>query len=90
MAEDLVAVLREALTNVARHAAAGAAEVQVSTGDHLLVLRVTDDGRGIGTTPRRSGLANLRRRAEAHSGTLELIPRQPSGTVVRWTVPLPV
>jgi signal transduction histidine kinase len=84
--EDLLAVLREALTNVARHACASSAQVDLSAGDGRLVLRVSDDGRGIGPTTRRSGLANLRRRAEAHGGTLELLPAQPSGTVLCWTV----
>jgi signal transduction histidine kinase len=42
----------------------------------------------MGTTTRRSGLANLRRRAEAHGGSLELAGGQPSGTVLSWTVPL--
>jgi len=86
--EDLLAVLREALTNVARHAAASSADVQVSTGRGMLVLRVSDDGRGIGRSTRRSGLANLRSRAEAHGGTLEINSGQPSGTVLCWTVPL--
>jgi signal transduction histidine kinase len=86
--EDLLAVLREALTNVGRHAEARSADVAVTVADGRLVLRVRDDGRGMGTTTRRSGLANLRRRAEAHGGSLELAGGQPSGTVLSWTVPL--
>jgi two-component system, NarL family, sensor histidine kinase DevS len=86
---DLLAVLREALTNVARHAAAGTAVVELTATGGRLELRVSDDGRGMGAATRRSGLANLRRRAEAHEGALELIPRSPSGTTLRWTVPLP-
>jgi signal transduction histidine kinase len=86
--EDLLAVLREALTNVARHASAQTAEVSVNAGDGRLILRVRDDGRGMGATTRRSGLANLLRRAEAHGGTLDIQPRQPTGTVLCWSVPL--
>jgi signal transduction histidine kinase len=87
--EDLIAVLRESLTNVARHAAARSALVELSAGGGMLVLRVSDDGRGIGPTTRRSGLANLRRRAEAHGGTLDVTSGSSSGTVICWTVPLP-
>jgi signal transduction histidine kinase len=86
--EDLLAVLREALTNVARHAAADSVDVSVNAGSGRLVLEVRDDGRGMGAATRRSGLANLRRRAEAHGGTLEILPRQPSGTGLCWSVPL--
>lgn len=87
--EDLLAVLREALTNVARHAVARSAVVELSAAAGRLELRISDDGRGIGPTTRRSGLANMRRRADGHGGTLELSARQPSGTVVCWSVPLP-
>ena len=62
--EDLVAVLREALSNVARHAHAPSAEVDVTATPERLTLDVRDDGTGIGATNRRSGLANLRHRAE--------------------------
>jgi signal transduction histidine kinase len=87
IAEDLLAVLREALTNIARHADAHSADVDVTATGGQLTLRVGDDGRGMGPTQRRSGLANMRRRAEAHRGTLDVTPRAPSGTVVAWSVP---
>jgi signal transduction histidine kinase len=87
--EDLLAVVREALTNVARHASARSVRVELSAGGGWLELRVTDDGVGMGPTTRRSGLANMRRRAEAHGGTLEVGPGSSSGTVICWTVPLP-
>jgi signal transduction histidine kinase len=89
LVDDLLAVLREALTNVARHAQATRADVEVAaTGDELTV-EVTDDGVGMGAVTRRSGLANLRRRAEQRGGSLAVSARAPSGTVVRWSVPLP-
>jgi signal transduction histidine kinase len=87
--EDMLAVLREALSNVAHHAHAHAATVVATTTGGQLSLSVTDDGTGIGSTTRRSGLANLRRRAEHHSGTLTLLPLQPTGTELTWAVPLP-
>src|SRR3954469_14876415 len=68
--EDLLAVLREALTNVARHARAGGAEVEVAATVDRLTVKVTDDGPGIDAAPaRRSGLDNLARRADDRHGT---------------------
>jgi len=87
VADDLVAVLREALSNIARHAHARAAEVDLSAGTTLITLDVHDDGIGLGPTARRSGLANLRRRAEHHGGSLTLAPRRPTGTTLTWTIP---
>ncbi|MFF8941604.1 GAF domain-containing protein [Streptomyces sp. NPDC014864] len=89
-AEHLLAVLREALSNAARHAHASAVEVTAEATDGTLRLSVADNGRGIDpAVTRRSGLANLRSRAEELGGGLEIGPREPSGTVLRWTVPLP-
>jgi signal transduction histidine kinase len=86
-ADDLVAVMREALTNVARHARARSAFVELSVGREQVNLCVHDDGIGITATSRASGLANMRRRAERHQGECQVAPRLPSGTTVRWTVP---
>ncbi|MGX1365712.1 two-component system sensor histidine kinase DevS [Streptomyces canus] len=87
--DELLAVLREALSNVARHAHAGAVEVTVELVDGALRLRVADNGRGVdpGVT-RRSGLANMRTRAENLGGTFVLAPGRPTGTLLEWTVPL--
>ncbi|HET9116890.1 MAG TPA: ATP-binding protein, partial [Pseudonocardiaceae bacterium] len=85
--DDLLAVLREALTNVARHAHAGSAEVDVTTSTHRLTLDVRDNGIGIDSTARNSGLANLRQRAERHRGTLTVTDRDPSGTWLSWSIP---
>jgi signal transduction histidine kinase len=86
--EDLLAVLREALSNVARHARARSTTVTATTTPGRLTLQVNDDGAGIGPTTRRSGLANLARRAEHHGGTLTVAPNTPTGTQLTWTVPL--
>jgi len=85
LADDLVAVLREALSNTARHAQASSAQVTVALLDALVTLEVTDDGRGIGATTRSSGLANMRRRAQAHTGALELNTPAGGGTHLHWT-----
>ncbi len=86
VADDLVAVLREALTNAARHAQARSATVSVTAGSGLVTLVVADDGHGIDwALTRRSGLANLRRRAEQHDGELEIRAVEPHGTELRWS-----
>lgn len=89
LAHDVVAVVREALANTARHARAGSAVVDVRVGPEL-VVRVEDDGAGLpGEPTRRSGLANLAARAERRGGHLALASRPGGGTVLTWTVPLP-
>jgi signal transduction histidine kinase len=87
--EDLLAVLREALTNVARHARADSAEVEVAATADRLTVTVTDDGTGIDAAPsRRSGLHNMDRRAHDHHGAFSAEALHRSGTQVTWTVPL--
>ncbi len=84
----LLAVLREALSNVARHAAARRVRAEIAvTPDHV-VLRVDDDGRGLPAQRSESGLANARRRAEDLGGTLDLGTGEPAGTRLLWKVPL--
>jgi signal transduction histidine kinase len=86
---QLLAVLREALSNVAKHADAATVIVEVEADATDVLLRVTDDGRGLPSERHESGLVNLRRRADEQSGTLRLLPAQPRGTVLEWRVPLP-
>src|SRR6266508_854298 len=85
----LLAVLREALSNVARHAQASGVAVVASVGNGRFTLTVTDDGVGIGEVTRPSGLANMRARAAELGGDFTVGPAEPRGTVVAWTVPLP-
>ena len=68
-------------------ARARTAEVDLTAGAERITLEVHDDGIGLGPTRRRSGLANLRRRAERHGGRLMLAPRRPTGTCLSWTIP---
>jgi signal transduction histidine kinase len=83
---DLLAVLRELLSNVARHAGASEIEVRLSASPEVVTLEVTDDGRGIAPEiTRRSGLANLSARANAHGGGLRLAQPPDGGTHVTWT-----
>ncbi|NMO57270.1 GAF domain-containing sensor histidine kinase [Actinoplanes sp. TBRC 11911] len=86
---ELLAVLREALSNVARHA--GARTVRVSlraTGDEML-LRVEDDGVGIDPALARGGIANMGERAHDLGGSFEVGPAPDgTGTILTWRVPL--
>ena len=86
VAGDLIAVVREALSNIARHAHATAAAVEVTATPAQLTVDVIDNGVGIGESKRRSGLANLARRAERYGGSLTLPDHE--GTQLRWTIPL--
>ncbi|ODU27366.1 MAG: hypothetical protein ABT15_01135 [Pseudonocardia sp. SCN 73-27] len=87
LAPDLLAVTREALTNIARHAHATTAQVELTAAGGELILQVSDDGVGMPVDGRRSGLRNMRRRAEQRGGRFTLEPRDPRGTVLTWVVP---
>jgi signal transduction histidine kinase len=84
---DLLAVVRELVTNVVRHAQASRVTVTLTVGEEVQVT-VTDDGIGLPPTSVRSGLANLADRAERRGGRLATVPRT-AGTQVRWTIPRP-
>ncbi|WP_062211792.1 sensor histidine kinase [Demequina oxidasica] len=91
LADDAVAVMRELLSNVARHANASAAWVDVKIREDRLEIQVGDDGRGTqGATIRHSGTSNLANRAIRRNGTFSLVPRDPGaanpGTVATWIV----
>ncbi|MFI9846656.1 GAF domain-containing sensor histidine kinase [Nonomuraea sp. NPDC051941] len=90
VAEHLLAVLREALSNVVRHSHATRAEVSVDTASDSLTLTVSDNGVGLGESGRRSGLRNIEERAGHLSGNAELESPGPDGkgTRLRWHVPL--
>ena len=87
--EQLLAVLREALSNVARHSEADAAVVEVEAVENGVVLRVSDNGKGLPADRHESGLRNVRRRALEHNGAVRLSAGMPSGTVLEWSVSLP-
>ncbi|WP_285523461.1 sensor histidine kinase [Streptomyces lavendulae] len=91
VAEEALAVVGEALTNVARHAGATRAEVSIAVADGSLVVTVTDNGVGLSAGGgRRSGLRNLAERAERLSGRMEVAARGDGerGTRLEWQVPL--
>ncbi|WP_298576887.1 cache domain-containing protein [uncultured Luteimonas sp.] len=86
-------IAQEALTNVARHAGATRVEVEVEVEDGdrgpLLVLRVSDDGRGFDAAhPAGLGLVTMRERATQLGGSVTIASRAGGGTVVRAVLPL--
>jgi signal transduction histidine kinase len=89
VAEDAVAVLSEALSNVARHARARSVDVALVVARGTLTVTVTDDGVGLPAEGRRSGLRNLAVRAENLGGRMTAGPGPDGGTRLEWTVPLP-
>jgi signal transduction histidine kinase len=93
LAEEVLAVLREALTNVAKHAQATKVVVTVTAGDELRVV-VADDGVGVGDRSAGPpagalGLKNMRQRAERLEGGMEIGTSREGGTRLTWHVPLP-
>lgn len=92
LAEQALIVLREALSNVARHAGATRADVTLDIDDDgYLTVTVTDNGTGIPPGPRRSGLRNLAERAAALGGEMRLSEAGPGasrpGARLEWRVP---
>jgi signal transduction histidine kinase len=86
---DLLAVLREALSNAARHAAADSVSVEIDADDDELRMVVTDDGRGMPEDRAGGGgLTNLAERAGRWNGELTVDSAPGRGTTVRWRVPL--
>ena len=88
LADDGEAVVREAVSNVVRHARATELLVTISV-DNDLVIDVTDDGIGIPDTVARSGLHNLRQRAVRAGGSCDVARVEGGGTRVLWAAPMP-
>ncbi len=88
--DHLLGVLREGLSNVARHAHASSAQVRVRVADGRLSVSIDDNGVGIATdTPAGSGTKNVTARATMFGGRAEIQPGESgTGTSLRWTVPV--
>ena len=91
IADDVVAVVREGLSNAARHARASSVSVSIAVDQNSVTIDVIDDGAGLAPSPsRRSGLSNLAARALRHHGVFRMTSREDgvSGTHMHWEVPL--
>jgi signal transduction histidine kinase len=91
IADELVPTLREALSNIARHARATQVHIEVKADSALLTLSVRDNGIGLrsgaGTEPRGLGIGNMRARAELLGGDFTIGPAPGGGTELIWQVP---
>jgi signal transduction histidine kinase len=91
LAEHLLAVQREALSNVARHAHATSTEVAITLCDGWLRLVVSDDGVGPGDGASGGrGLVNMKERASNLGGDVDLRQGDERGSVLTWQVPCTV
>ncbi len=88
VADDILAVTGEGLSNCARHAHATSVTVRLTNREGVLTLTIADNGIGIGPTVRSSGLSHMRRRAERHRGTLTITAPAEGGTRLTWTAHL--
>jgi signal transduction histidine kinase len=89
--EHLLATLREALSNVARHAKASSVDVRVTVDHSGLHVTVLDNGIGIeegAASTGGRGVTNMAQRATSVGGDLRIEARPEGGTVVQWQVPL--
>jgi signal transduction histidine kinase len=88
VATDLLEALREALSNIGRHAGAGSASVRILASPEDIELVVHDDGRGLpDTATHRYGLTNIINRAAHHHGQATIVAEPAGGTTLRWAVP---
>jgi signal transduction histidine kinase len=88
--DELLAVVKEALSNALRHSGADEIEVRVEGDEERVVVTVADNGRGFdpGRAPRGMGLANMAGRVEAAGGSFHLETAPGKGTVVRASLPI--
>jgi signal transduction histidine kinase len=90
VAEQLLPTVREALTNIGRHAHATRARIRLSVIGHQCRLEITDNGRGFVDGPSADGglgLPNMRQRAEGLGGSFDITHPESGGTTIAWQVP---
>ncbi len=84
LADDVVAVVREALSDAASHPHASTRAIHISLAADQLTVEVTDDGDGIDTVSRSDDLSSLRRRAAVHDGNFEIGAAAAGGNRLYW------
>jgi signal transduction histidine kinase len=86
LADDVLAVAREALVNVIKHAGATHTSITITVHDGQVFVEISDNGHGFEDAQRRSGVANLEHRALSRGGVFALESNS-GGTRVLWQVP---
>ncbi len=86
--ENVLAVVREALSNVARHAQASGVRLEVQADAKQLRVSIRDNGVGIHGAGTGNGMRNMSERASALGGRCEIITPEGGGTRIDWSVPL--
>lgn len=88
-AEHVLAIIREALSNVIRHANARQVEITARVENGCLMISIEDDGQGLGSLREAGfGVRNMHERARLLGCDLEIANRQPKGTRVLLQIPL--
>jgi signal transduction histidine kinase len=90
LSENLLAVISEGLSNVARHSGATSVDISVNAERGRVRVVIADDGRGFTDPVRRSGLENLRQRARICRGRFNVRSVPGDGTRLSWSAPTPV
>ena len=82
-------IVREAITNVVRHAEATRCTATLRATGASMLIQVVDDGIGLQrATPTGVGLTSMRERAEELGGSFEVTPAHPTGVQVSATLPI--
>jgi PAS domain S-box-containing protein len=92
VAVQIFRIVQEALTNVARHAAASKVELEMSQTEDRFALRLRDNGCGLHATPRRAdsiGLFSMAERAREIGATFDVHEHREGGTQLSLVLPLP-
>ncbi len=89
--DDLLQIVREAVSNALRHSGGSSISVVISTGERSLFLAIVDDGRGfdVRRSPRGLGLANMQTRARRAGGELHVVSGEEGGTSIEVRIPVP-
>jgi signal transduction histidine kinase len=88
--DDVLQIVREAVSNALRHSGATSIAVSLSADDRLLVLATADNGHGfdVPNAPWGLGLTNMRTRTKRAGGTLDIDSNHGRGTTVEARIPV--
>jgi len=86
---DFFLIFKEAINNAAKYSQASRVDIRISRSGDRLLLNISDDGVGFmaGRQTSSNGLKNMKARAEAMHGTLEIISEPGKGTTISTEVP---